>query len=48
MLKPLNITGISVKSKIVPLQLAEISKDELPWARSVAAKYGKPDAAPFR
>ena len=46
-LKPLNITGISVKSEIVPLQLAEISKDELPWARSVAAKYGKPDATPF-
>jgi neutral ceramidase len=46
-LKPVNITGIKVKSATVPLPLAAISPDELPWARLIASKYGKPDAAPF-
>jgi neutral ceramidase len=46
-LKPLNVSIISVKSEIVPLPLADISKDDLPWARKIASKYGKPDAAPF-
>lgn len=46
-LSPLEVDTISVKSKIVPLPLAHISKDELPWAREIAAKYGKQNAAPF-
>jgi hypothetical protein len=46
-LSPLEINTIKVKSEIVPLPLAEISKDELPWAREIVAKFGKPDAAPF-
>ena len=43
----INIDKIRVKSEIIPLPLAAISKDNLPWAREVAAKYGKPNAAPF-
>jgi hypothetical protein len=46
-LSALDINSIKVKSEIVPLPLAEISKDELAWARETAAKFGKPDAAPF-
>ncbi len=46
-LSPLNVDTITVKSEIVPLPLAQISKDELPWAREIAAKYGKQNAAPF-
>ena len=46
-MKPLNIASISVRSEIIPLPLAAISPDEIPWARSIASKYGKPDAAPF-
>ena len=47
LLSELNLNSIKVKSEIVPLPLAEISKDELAWARETAAKFGKPDAAPF-
>jgi neutral ceramidase len=47
MMKPLHVDDISVKSVIIPLPLAEFSEKELPWARETAAKYGKPDAAPF-
>jgi len=47
MLKQLHIQNISVKSEIVPLPLAEISEADLPWAREITSKYGKPDAAPF-
>lgn len=43
----LDVDKISVKSEIIPLPLAAISKDDLPWAREIAAKYGKPNAAPF-
>lgn len=43
----LEIKTISVKSEIVPLPLDDISKDELPWAREIVVKFGKPDAAPF-
>lgn len=46
-LSTLDVNTITVKSEIVPLPLAEISKDEMPWAREVAAKYGKQNAAPF-
>ena len=46
-LSGLNVNSIKVKSEIVPLPLAEISKDELAWARQTAAKFGKQDAAPF-
>jgi neutral ceramidase len=46
-LSDLNIKSIIVKSEIVPLPLAEISKDELAWARETSAKFGKRDAAPF-
>ena len=46
-MKPLRIDNISVKSEIVPLPLAEISDEQLPWAREVASKYGEPYAAPF-
>ncbi len=46
-LSPLGINKISVASEIVDLPLAAISRDELPWAREIASKYGKPDAAPF-
>jgi neutral ceramidase len=46
-MKPLRVGKISIKSEIVPLPLAEISDDELPWARAIASKYGLPDAAPF-
>jgi hypothetical protein len=46
-LSALDINSIKVKSEIVPLPLAEISKDELGWARETAAKFGKRDAAPF-
>ncbi|MGI8636947.1 MAG: neutral/alkaline non-lysosomal ceramidase N-terminal domain-containing protein [Segetibacter sp.] len=46
-LSVLDVDTINVKSEIVQLPLAEISKDELPWAREVAAKYGKQNAAPF-
>jgi neutral ceramidase len=42
-----NVDNISVKSEVIPLQLAAISKEDLPWARQVAAKYGPPNAAPF-
>ena len=45
--KQLHIDNISVKSEIVPLPLAEIVSGELPWARDITSKYGKPDAAPF-
>jgi hypothetical protein len=46
-LTPLEINKITVKSEMIDLPLAPISKDELPWAREIAAKYGKLDAAPF-
>ncbi|MEP6844623.1 MAG: neutral/alkaline non-lysosomal ceramidase N-terminal domain-containing protein [Panacibacter sp.] len=46
-LSALEVNKIKVKTEVVNLQLAEISKDELPWAKEVAAKFGKPDAAPF-
>jgi neutral ceramidase len=46
-LKPVRVNDITVKSEIMPLPLAEFSKDDLPWARDIASKYGKPDAAPF-
>jgi neutral ceramidase len=46
-MKPLSVENISVRSEIVPLPLAEISAEELPWAREIASRYGKPDAAPF-
>ena len=47
MLKSLRIGNITVKSEIVPLPLAVISEADLPWAREITSKYGKPDAAPF-
>jgi hypothetical protein len=46
-LLPLKINTIKTKSEIIPIPLAEISKDELKWAHETAAKYGKPNAAPF-
>jgi hypothetical protein len=46
-LQYLNISSIKTISETIQLPLAEISKDDLPWARSIAAKYGKQDAAPF-
>ena len=46
-IKPLTINEILIKTIVVPLPLAEISTDELPWARETAARYGKPGAAPF-
>ncbi|MBK8882953.1 MAG: hypothetical protein IPN67_11365 [Bacteroidales bacterium] len=46
-LKPLTVGTISVSSEIVSLPLAVISTAELPWAREITSKYGKPDAAPF-
>jgi neutral ceramidase len=47
MLRPIRIDNISVRSEIVPLPTAPVSAEELPWARKIAARYGKPDAAPF-
>jgi hypothetical protein len=46
-LKLLNIEGIETKSEIIPLPLAAISKNDIPWASEITSKYGKPDAAPF-
>ena len=46
-LKPFAVPDISVKSEIIQLPLAKISTDDLEWAREVAGKYGKVDAAPF-
>lgn len=46
-LQTLDINNISVKREIVKLPLPEISPDEIPKAREIAATYGKPDAAPF-
>src|SRR5690606_16546880 len=46
-LSSLDVNSIKVKSEIVPLPLAEISEDELEWAREIAAKFGEQDAAPF-
>jgi hypothetical protein len=46
-LSALDINKITVKSEMIDLPLAPISKDELPWAREIAAKYGKLDGAPF-
>ncbi len=46
-LKPFAVPNISVKSEIIQLPLAEISTADLPWAREIAGKYGKADAAPF-
>ena len=42
-----NVDSIKATSEIVPLPLATILKDDLPWAKRVAAKYGLPNAAPF-
>ena len=44
-LQPLEINNISVKREIVQLPLPEISPDEIPKAREIAATYGKSDAA---
>lgn len=44
---PLNVSSIKAKSELIDLPLAAFSKADLPWAREVAAKYGKEDAAPF-
>lgn len=46
-LQPLIINNITVRRKIVNLPLAEISIDDLPKAREIVARYGKPNAAPF-
>ncbi|MEJ7779815.1 MAG: neutral/alkaline non-lysosomal ceramidase N-terminal domain-containing protein [Daejeonella sp.] len=46
-LSPLDINKITVASEIVDLPLAAISRDELPWARETASRFGKQDAAPF-
>lgn len=45
--KQLHIGNIAVKSEIIPLPLAEISTEDLPWANNIVSKYGAPDAAPF-
>ncbi len=46
-LSALDVNSVKVKSEIVPLPLAKITKEELAWAREIEAKYGKPGAAPF-
>lgn len=46
-LSALNVDSIKVSREIIPIPLVEISKDEMEWARKTAAKFGKPDAAPF-
>jgi neutral ceramidase len=46
-LKPINVSNIAVKSQVVPLALADFSKEDLPWASKITSKYGEPDAAPF-
>jgi neutral ceramidase len=46
-LRPDRVRNISVKSQVVPLPLAGFSKEDIPWAKEITSKYGKPDAAPF-
>lgn len=46
-LSALEVDQLKTKSEIVQLPLSAIAKDELPWAREVAAKFGKQNAAPF-
>ncbi len=46
-LHPVTISKIKVASEMIQLPLAAISKDDLPWAREIASKYGIKDAAPF-
>ncbi len=46
-LKPLDITGISVKREIVKLQLPDISPEELPKAQEIISRTGKSDAPKF-
>ncbi len=46
-MKPLDINNISVIRETINLPLAPISEGDLPKAREIVAKYGKPNAAPF-
>jgi hypothetical protein len=46
-LAPVAPGGLQVRSEIVKLPLPAAAPDELPKAREVAAKFGKPNASPF-
>ena len=46
-LQIIDLDNISVKREIVKLPLPEISSDEIPEARKIAATYGTSDPAPF-
>lgn len=46
-LSALEVDSIKVKREIVPLALAEITKEDLAWARETEEKYGKPGAPRF-
>lgn len=46
-MEPAEAGGVRVLSEVVRLPLAAHKPEEVEWARGVAAKYGKPGAAPF-
>jgi hypothetical protein len=46
-LQPLEITNISAKREIVRLPLADVKPEELPIARDIISRAGKPDAPKF-
>jgi hypothetical protein len=45
--QPVEITAIGVSSETLQLPLPSVQPSEIDWARTVAASFGKPDAAPF-
>lgn len=46
-LNKLDVPQIKAAREVIPLQLAAYSKEDVPWARGIAARYGAANAAPF-
>ena len=46
-MQPVEISNISTKREIVKLPLPEVKSDELPVAREIISRSGKPDAPKF-
>lgn len=46
-LNPVSAAPLRAAREVVPLALAPIREEEIPWARETWAKFGKPGAAPF-
>ena len=46
-LEPVNTTGIRARREVVKLPTPEVGPGDVEKARAIAAKYGKPNAAPF-